>query len=163
VEVPGDHPKEGAGTGVIDVPPQQVIAALTDFAHYQEWVPFVERSTAEPQSDGSIVSAQSLRLPALVGRRSYKIRAVFASRRGQDGEVFELRFRYVPGSGNIADTRGSWTVTAFAPGRSLATCHLYTDPGNVPHWAMNGATERNLPWIFAGLRQQVHRDRYLHY
>ena len=48
-----------------------------------------------------------------------------------------------------------------ATGRSLATCHLFTDPGKVPGWAMNRATGQSLPWIFSGLRQQVLRGRYL--
>ena len=133
-------------------------AVLTDFAHYQEWVPFVRASDARRQPDGAVVSAQSLHLPALVGDRSYQIRAVSTA----TGGVSTTRWTYVPGSGNVVDTHGSWTVVSFGPGRSLATCRLFTDPGRVPHWAMNRATEESLPWIFKGLRQQVMRDRYLH-
>jgi hypothetical protein len=158
VETPGGGPKEGVGMGVVDAPPSRVFAALTDFAHYQEWVPFVRSSDAHREPDGSVVSAQSLHLPALVGDRSYKIRAVSAS----SGQLWTTRWTYVPGSGDVVDTRGSWTVVEFGPGRSLATCRLFTDPGRVPRWAMNRATEQSLPWIFKGLRQQVMRDRYLH-
>jgi uncharacterized protein YndB with AHSA1/START domain len=156
---PGGGPEEGVAMGVVDAPPERVFAALTDFAHYREWVPFVTRSDARPQADGSVLSAQSLRLPALVGNRSYKIRAV--SLIDNPGKVWSTRWAYVPGSGNVVDTRGAWTVTGFGAGRSLATCHLFTDPGSVPHWAMNRATRQSLPWIFDGLRQQVRRERYL--
>ncbi|MEA2694028.1 MAG: hypothetical protein QOJ16_3415 [Acidobacteriota bacterium] len=158
---PGGGPDEGVAVGVVDAPPERVFAALTDFAHYQEWVPFVSRSDARPQPDGSVLSAQSLRLPALVGNRSYKIRAVAEIEAGKAGPVLRTRWTYVPGSGNVVDTRGAWTVTGFGAGRSLATCHLFTDPGSVPHWAMNRATRQSLPWIFDGLRQQVRRERYL--
>jgi polyketide cyclase/dehydrase/lipid transport protein len=158
VETPGGGPKEGVGMGVVDAPPSRVFAALTDFAHYQEWVPFVRTSDARRQLDGSVVSAQSLHLPALVGDRSYKIRAVSVA----SGKAWTTRWTYVPGSGDVVDTYGSWSVVEFGPGRSLATCRLFTDPGRVPHWAMNRATEQSLPWIFKGLRQQVMRDRYLH-
>jgi hypothetical protein len=156
---PGGGPDEGVAMGVVDAPPERVFAALTDFAHYQEWAPFVSRSDARLEADGSVLSAQSLRLPALVGNRSYKIRAV--SLIDNQGKVWSTRWAYVPGSGNVVDTRGAWTVTGFGAGRSLATCHLFTDPGSVPHWAMNRATRQSLPWIFDGLRQQVKRERYL--
>jgi hypothetical protein len=166
VPTPGGGPEEGVATGVVDAPPERVFAALTDFAHYQEWVPFVERSDAHPEADGSVVSAQSLHLPLLVGDRSYKIRAVSTVAAvsdlspGKGGKVWSLRWSYVPGSGNVVDTRGSWTVTGFGTGRSLATCHLFTDPGSVLRWAMHRTTGQSLAWIFKGLRQQVMRDRY---
>jgi len=161
VPSPGDRPEEGVATGVVDAPPERVFAALTDFAHYQEWVPFVERSDAHPEAGGSVVSAQSLRLPVLVGKRSYKIRAVANIAQAKDGKVWSTRWTYVPGSGNVVDTHGSWTVTGFGAGRALATCRLFTDPGSVPRWLVNRATGQSLPWIFKGLRQQVLRDRYL--
>jgi hypothetical protein len=164
VETPGSGPKEGVGMGVVDAPPSRVFAALTDFAHYPEWVPFVRASDAQRQPDGSVLSAQSLHLPALIGDRSYRIRAVATATGGVGGVggVWSIRWTYVPGSGNVVDTHGSWTVAAYGAGRSLATCRLFTDPGRVPRWAMNRATEQSLPWIFKGLRQQVMRGRYLH-
>jgi len=160
-ERPGGGPAEGVGTGVIDAPPERVFAALTDFAHYQEWVPFVTRSDARPQADGAVLSAQWLELPALLGKRHYQIRAVSRVEMGKGGKVFVIRWTYVTGSGNVVDQRGSWTVTSFGEGRAIATCHLLTDPGDAPAWAMNRATAKTLPWIFQGLRQQILRDRYL--
>ncbi len=106
-------PREGVAQGVIDAPPERVAAVLADFAHYREWMPFVERSDARREADGTVVSAQSLRLPALVGDRSYLIRAVSAVAEGRDGRLWSLRWTYVPGSGNVVDTHGSWTVTGF--------------------------------------------------
>ena len=161
VEGPGGGAKEGVGTGVIDAPPERVFAALTDFAHYQEWVPFVTRSDARPQADGAVLCAQWLDLPALLGKRHYQIRAVSRVEAGREGKVFSVRWTYVQGSGNVVDQRGSWTVTGSGEGRAIATCHLRTDPGDAPAWAMNRATAKTLPWIFQGLRQQILRDRYL--
>lgn len=161
VERRGGGPEEGVGRAVIDAPPERVFAALTDFAHYREWVPFVTRSDARPQPDGSVLSAQTLDLPGLLGRRHYTVRAVSRVETGREGRLFETRWTYVPGSGNVADQRGSWSVTGLGAGRSLATCRLWTDPGDAPTWMMNRATARSLPWIFQGLRRQVLRDRYL--
>jgi len=157
---PAGGPREGIGRGVIDAPPDRVYRALTDWAHAEEWMPFVERSDAAPQPDGSVVSFQALDLPAPLGDRHYKIRARagVASRKTR---VWRTRWSYVPGSGNVEDHRGSWELTAFGDGRTLATCRLYTDPGGaVAAWMMDRATRKSLPWIFDGLRQQVRRSRY---
>src|SRR5262245_58203768 len=97
VERQGGGPKEGIGTGVIDAPPERVFAALTDFAHYREWVPCVTRSDARPQADGSVLSAQTLDLPAFLGERHYQIRAVSRVEAGKAGTVFATHWTYVPG------------------------------------------------------------------
>jgi hypothetical protein len=153
-------PREGIARGVIDAPPERVYRALTDWAHAEEWMPFVERSDATPQADGSVVSFQALDLPAPLGDRHYKIRARAGITEGKS-RVWRTRWSYVPGSGNVEDHRGSWELTAFGNGRTLAICHLYTDPGgSVPAWMMDRATRKSLPWIFNGLRQQVRRSRY---
>lgn len=159
--VPAGGPQEGIGRGVIEAPPERVFRALTDWAHAEEWMPFVERSNAAPQPDGSVVSFQLLDLPAPLGDRHYKIRARAAVAGQGRGRVWRAHWTYVPGSGNVADQRGSWELTELAPGRTLATCRLYTDPGgSVPDWMMDRATRKSLPWIFNGLRQQVRRSRY---
>jgi len=160
VETKGGGPREGIGTGAIDASPERVFAALSDFAHYQEWVPFVARSDARPQADGSVLSFQALDLPPLLGKRHYQIRAVPRVETGNEGRVFTIRWTYVPGSGNVADQRGSWTVSGFGAGRAIAVCHLFIDLGNAPTWAMDRATTKMLAWIFKGLRQQMLRDRY---
>jgi len=51
-------PAEETGEGIVNAPPERVFAAVADFAHYREWVPFVQRSDATPQADGSVVSFQ---------------------------------------------------------------------------------------------------------
>jgi hypothetical protein len=123
-----------------------------------------------------VVSAQALHLPLLIGDRSYRIRAVptvSGAAEGRAGRIWSLRWTYVPGSGNVVDVHGSWTLVELGGsavpggkagrGRSLATCRLFLDPGGVSGWAMNRATGKNLSWIFQGLRQQVLRARYLKY
>jgi uncharacterized protein YndB with AHSA1/START domain len=154
-------PKEGIGRGVIAAPPERVYRALTDYQYFDEFMPFVESADAAPQPDGSVVSFQRLDLPAPIGDRFYKIRARAAVEGSGRGRAWRTRWSYVPGSGNVADHHGSWSLVEISPGRTLATCRLYTDPGGaVPGWAMDRATRRSLPWIFDGLRQQVRRGRY---
>lgn len=157
-------PREGIGRGVITAPPERVFRALTDYQYFDEFMPFVESADAAPQPDGSVISFQRLDLPAPIGDRFYRIRARAAIKGGEGSgarRVWRTRWSYVPGSGNVADHHGSWSLVEISPGRTLATCRLYTDPGGaVPAWAMDRATRKSLPWIFDGLRQQVRRGRY---
>ena len=153
-------PQEGTGRGLLAAPPERVFRAVTDVAHWHEFMPFLEASDAQPQPDGSVLSAQRLALPSPLGERHYRIRFRSRVERTAQGTVWRADWSYVPGSGNLAGLRGSWTLTA-AKGGTLAVCHLWTDPGSVSSRLMDRATAKSIPWIFDGLRQHVQRSRYL--
>jgi len=152
------RPQEGIARGLIAAPPERVFRAVIDVEHWHEFMPFLTASDARPEKDGSLLSAQRLGLPFPLGERHYRIR--FRSRVEREGRetVWRAEWSYVPGSGNLTDLRGSWTLTA-APGGTLAVCRLWTDTGGSPS-LMDRATEKSLPWIFDGLRQHVRRSRY---
>src|SRR4029077_18292333 len=40
----GGKPREGVGRGVIEAPPERVFRALTDYAHWSEFMPFLVKS-----------------------------------------------------------------------------------------------------------------------
>ncbi len=152
---------EEVGRGVLDAPPRRVFAAVVDLAHYQEWVPFVKRSDARPQADGSVVSFQSLALPFPLGQRHYEIAA--RSRLPEPGAApaWLAWWRYLPGTGNVADHHGWWVLVPYGRNQTLGTCLLYTDPGGgLPAWAVHRGTAQTMPYVFSGLRQQIRRGRY---
>jgi hypothetical protein len=157
---------EEIGRGVVDAAPERVFAALIDFAHYDEWVPFVKKSDAHSQADGSVVSFESLDLPFPLGRRYYKFHARVAVEGTGAAQIWRTWWTYVPDSGNVADHHGWWILVPFesgkgGPRRTLATGLLYTDPGSgTPAWALHRGTAETVPYIFSGLRQQIHRSRY---
>jgi uncharacterized protein YndB with AHSA1/START domain len=154
-------PAEGIGRGVVEAPPERVFRALADYAHWQEWVPFLESSGASPQKDGSVVSRQVIELPSPVGERRYRVRFTQGFEAGREGKTWWIRWAFVPGSGNLAGLRGSWRLTALGPDRTMAVCRLLTDPGGLtPRWAVDRGTAQTLPWIFHVLRQHVRRSRY---
>jgi uncharacterized protein YndB with AHSA1/START domain len=155
-------PREGMGRGVIEAPPERVFRALSDYAHWEEFMPFLERSAVQPQPDGAAVSEHVMNLPSPVGERRYRVRFTQKVEEGpKKGTIWRIAWSYVPGSGNVDDHRGSWTLTALGPGKTLAVCRLFTDPGGLtPRWAVDRGTGKMLPWIFHGLRQHVRRSRY---
>jgi ribosome-associated toxin RatA of RatAB toxin-antitoxin module len=155
------QPREGLGRGVIEAPPERVFRALADIPHWPEWMPFLKRSDARPQGDGSVLSRQVMALPSPLGERRYSVRFTQSLETGQEGKAWVIRWTFVPGSGNLAALRGSWRLTALGPDRTLAVCCLFTDPGGLtPHFAVDRGTAQTLPWIFSGLRQQLRRSRY---
>lgn len=154
-------PQEGIGRGVVEAPPERVFRALVDVEHWHEFMPFLEQSTAQRRKDGSIESFQRLELPFPISRRSYRVRVRSRTGPAAGGTVWHIDWTYVPGSGNVKDHHGSWTLTGTGKGATLATLRLYTDPGGfVPAGAMDRGTAETLPWIFHGLRQHVRRSRY---
>jgi ribosome-associated toxin RatA of RatAB toxin-antitoxin module len=155
-----DTPREGIATGRIAAPPERVFRAVVDVAHWHEFMPFLEASDARPQPDGSVLSEQLLDLPFPLGSRHYQIRLRSRAERTPGGPVWQEEWSYVPGSGNLKGLRGSWTLVPTADGATLATCHLWTDPGSLSSGLMDRATAKSLAWIFDGLRQHVRRSRY---
>ncbi len=156
-----EGPREGIGRGLIEAPPERVFRALADVEHWHEFMPFLERSTARRKKDGSVESFQRLELPFPLGQRSYLILVRSRVEPAAGGTVWHIDWVSVPGSGNVRDHHGSWTLTAAGSGATLATLRLSTDPGGiVPARAMERGTAETLPWIFHGLRQHVRRSRY---
>jgi ribosome-associated toxin RatA of RatAB toxin-antitoxin module len=154
-----DLPQEGIGRGVIEAAPERVWRALTDYTHWQEFMPFLERSDALPQPDGSVLGNHSMNLP--IGQLRYQVRFTQQVATGAEGRVWQIRWTYVAGSGNVTDLRGSWTLTAKGTASSFAVCRLYIEPGGAtPRSAFDRGTSKMLPWIFHGLRQHVRRSRY---
>jgi polyketide cyclase/dehydrase/lipid transport protein len=156
----GPGPREGVGIGVVEAPPERVFRALADWGHWEEFMPFLERSAAAPQPDGSVLVDQALDLPAPLGERRFRVRGRARVEGSGAGRVWRLSWAALPGSGNLAAHRGSWALVELAPGRTLAVCRLLTDPGGVSAWAADRATSKSLPWVFDGLRQHVRRSRY---
>ncbi len=162
--VPGSGPRQGLGVAAIDEPPARVFAALADFAHWSEFMPFMSRSEARREADGSFLCSQSLALPT--GERHYQVRAQIRAQAAAgaegsgEGAAWSVTWSYVPGSGDIVAQRGSWTLLPLAGGRTLAVLRLVSDPGGLSAWLSDRAMTKSIPWIFNGLRQQVQRDRY---
>jgi uncharacterized protein YndB with AHSA1/START domain len=161
VSTEAGHPHEGVGRGTVEAPPERVYRALTDYAHWSEFMPFLKKSDALPQPDGSVLATHVMQLPAPTGERHFQVRFHQRVETGPAGRTWKIEWAYVPGSGNVEGHHGSWTLTSPEPGKTLAVLRLYTDPGGLsPNWAVDRGTTETIPWIFDGLRQHVRRSRY---
>jgi hypothetical protein len=151
-DFPGSAAKEGCVLGYIAAAPEKVMAVLREAGEYGEYMPRVRSSRVAPGDGGVVLNSQELDLPWPIGDRHFTVRLI--EKRGEDG-AFRFDFDYVPGSGNIEDTRGHWLIEPWRNG-SRVTYSLWTDPGGViPMWAVNRASRRTLPMVIVALRDRV--------
>lgn len=147
--------KEGCALGVIEAPMEQVFAVLDDPARYGEFMPHVQLSEVEPAEDGDVLNHQVLDLPFPIRNRYYTIR-LETHRREEHPDRLEIAWTYVPGSGNVKENEGAWTLVRLSANRTLAVYRVYTDPGGlIPKWALNRVTRRTLPEVIEAIRRRV--------
>jgi len=149
-DISGTNFKEGIGRALIPLPIERVERAVADVLHYEEFMPFLESSTAEPQPDGSILSRQRLDLPGLLGSRDLAARFSFAR---PTPTTYSVTWKSLPGS-EVRDQHGSFVLAPLG-NDTLVTCRFFLDPGGAPAFLVNPQTERSVGWILDGLRQHV--------
>jgi hypothetical protein len=148
----GSEAKEGCVVGYIAAPPEAVFRVLQDAGSYDEYMPRVRSSEVSTGGGDVVLNRQVLELPFPIGDRRFTIRLRSES---LDGGTLRLSWTYVPGSGNVEDTRGYWLVEPWHGG-SRVTYVLWSDPGGViPKWAVNRASRRTLPRVVEALRERV--------
>jgi len=155
---PGRQGRTYEAIGVLPGSLEEALAAITDYRHYPEFMPRVERTVVTDESDSVSLVEQHLKLPLGVSRRC---RLRYAVQRGDDGfrvEWEKVPWPEVPLSQSIAETSGHWQVGRFDQGGLLALYHVYTDPGRVP-LGMKGLalsfSKHEVPKVLDKVRQRL--------
>lgn len=152
VEVAGSPIREGVARRVLAAAPERVYRAIVDYAHYAEFMPFVTSSQPAGANEWELV----LDLPWPTPDQRFRITAESAP--AADG--WHSSWRLVPGSGNVTENRGDWTLEPFGTG-TLVTLRMRSQAAApVPLSLQERATRESLPWVLDGLRQHVGRCRY---
>ena len=158
--------EEGGGAGrgtarrLLDADPARLLRAAADWAHYDEFFPFVRESSANEEPDGRVVARQVIDLPWPYADRRFAATAEW-SRESAGTFRSRVAWAFIPGSGNVADNRGEWRFDEIEPGRTLVELHLTSDVGGgVPATFQRRALAATLPYAIDGLRQQANRCRY---
>jgi len=164
VEVPGERHREGLAARVLPHPPDRVLRAVADTDHWAEWVPFLARSARQSPAESGGGAAGGPRwelafdLPFPLRDRHYAARVEVS---GDADDARTVSWESIPGSGNVASARGSFTLSPRGPGRTLVVFRSATDPGDAtPELLLERALRKSLAWVLDGLRQQVNRCRY---
>lgn len=155
-EVRGSALRRGVATTVLEMPEERLFRAMTDVAHWPEFMPFMAASAVVPGArDG--VWEQQLDLPFPLRDRHYRVRV--EARQEEHGST--VTWRHVAGSGDIRGLEGELILRALPGERTWVELRLWSDLGGLaPVSRQESMLARSLGWILDGLRQQARRCRY---
>ena len=152
----GRRVSEGCGLGVIEAPLAAVRDVVETAADFDEFMPRVLESEVEPVSPGVYLNRQILDMPFPVEDRRYTVRVETGTIETGVGPGWQARWTYVEGSGNVRESRGSWTLIPLDAERTVVVYRLLTDPGGrLPGWIVDLAAPRALRRVLASVRERV--------
>jgi len=148
--------KKATAVAVLDASPENVFAILTDYASFIYFMPYCRKVEVQKKEEEKSWVRFELDFPWPIGDRHYTLCLTGEREEADGGPALVSRWTYVPDSGNINDTYGSWEVRPYEDGKSFVRYTVFTDPGGkVPGWAANMATDVAVPNIIEGLRKRV--------
>lgn len=167
-EKPGTSVKEVKISGVIEAPAWRVLKVVTDFDHYEEFMPSTKESRVL-RKDGNTVHFYSRVSPPLISDRDYTLELVSSVVPGKDGH-FITKFTQANDQGpaerkgvvRVTIVSGYWLMESLDNGKNtLLTYYVFTAPGGaVPDALANEANSRSLPGIIKAIREQVRLPKY---
>ncbi len=151
--------KEGIAVAVIPADAEVVLRTISDCPRFHEFMPAVHECRVVAQFADHTEVFQSLKLPLPYPFRTKYYRVRSSRPVWTETDTFRkvvTEWRYVPGSGNIVDTAGSWTIVQLAPARSLVCYRALADLGlPLPGFVVNFATSRLLPRVLEAVKKQA--------
>ncbi len=152
----GRRVSEGCGLGVIEVPLAAVRDVVDAAQHFDEFMPRLLESEVEPVSPGVYLNRQTLDMPFPMEDRRYTVRVETGVIETGAGAGWQARWAYVEDSGNIRESRGSWTLIPVSTDRTVVVYRLLTDPGGrLPAWVVDYSAPRALRRVLNALRDRV--------
>ena len=148
--------REGCGLGVIEAPLSAVRDVVDAAADFAQFMPRVLESDVEPVSPGVYLNRQILDMPFPVEDRRYTVRVETGAVETGAGTGWQARWTYVEGSGNVRESRGSWTLIPLDSERTVVVYRVLTDPGGrLPAWIVDYTAPRALRRVLAAVRERV--------
>ncbi len=149
--------------GELDATVAEVHAALIDYDAHPKYNKRLAQSTVLSKRPGELIVYQYLKLP-VIKDRDYALRVVW-----RDGDPRELSFS-VDGTHGPAPTSktvrlstltGHWVLEPIRGGTATrAVYHMTIDfAGSVPRYMVRGGAAKDLPQLFAGMRQLISQHR----
>lgn len=154
-EIDGTPVKEATAMALIDFPPDVVFGVISKYEEQPEYMPYVKSSRLEERTKTEAKVHFELSFPWPIGKRTYGLHFKESDVVYDDVVVHTSHYTYLPDSGNINDTYGTWEVIPYGEG-SLVRFVCFTDPGiKLPKWARNMVTDAATPMVMKKLRKRV--------
>ena len=154
----GATPPEGEAIGVIRAPLMTVVDQMRDVESYEEWMSNLVSCDLISVVDGVYTYHGVTDAPWPVEDREWTVRAT-AEEVAIDGvDVVLMAFEYVPGSGNIVDTRGYYMFLPWGEDgdETLLVAHMALDAGTwLPDFVLEWAQETFAPAPVLNLRNRL--------
>lgn len=165
-EVPGSPVAELRARGIIDAPPEAVLAVLADVDAYAETMPHTSEGRVLKR-DGNVIWAYQVIDAPLIKLRDTVVEITLSELpRGGYATRWVATEREAPplrkGAVRVERTTGSWRLESTNGGKAtFATYVVHTDPGGgVPKWIVNKTQRTALPDIFEAVRKAARSSRY---
>ena len=151
-----DNPvKKGVALAVIDAEPAKVFATIGDYENFKDFMPYVAKTKVDERAGNETTVSYWLEFPLGLSGRNYQLKLTDGIRMVEGVKVYVSEWFYT-GKGNIKDTTGSWEITPWGKGKSLARYTVFTDPGGrFPTWIKNRAAATALPKVLEAVRDRV--------
>lgn len=154
-DIEGTPVKEATAMAVIEHSPEEVFGVIKKYEEQPEYMPYVKSSHLEERTETEAKVHYKLNFPWPIGDRTYGLHFKESVVSAGELQVLTSHWTYIPDSGNITDTYGTWEVIPYGE-HSLVRFTCFTDPGlKLPKWARNMATEVATPLVMKRLRKRV--------
>jgi ribosome-associated toxin RatA of RatAB toxin-antitoxin module len=153
----GDLPEIGARLR-IDRPVACVLAVVTDYDRFTEFVPYTAESRVIGVEGGRLRVYQRLALPAPIADRAYVLEStVTHAARVDFGLAADQDAARASGAITPRVFRGHWELTTAEGGRATAARYaIALDPGGrLPRWLVRLSLERFVPAIVSAVRSRA--------
>lgn len=167
-----DNPKVGSRDIVAimeaDAPPKAVFAAVTDFANYTSFMPYVKESTLVSRQDDTHLTVYALLTPPLVDNRDYVLDVTLAPGNESNGGVYKSSWTPAPEKAPLREkviririNTGAWILEPIDGGqRTRVTYQLSTHPGgSIPNWIADKSNTVAIPSLFKVVRAEAARRK----
>jgi hypothetical protein len=158
VEVVEGEVPIGDAIGVIDAPPEAVMALVSDFARHSEFFDDTAVSEVVGQDGEYELQHGVTDTPWPMDDREWTLRAWHGTMEVDGLQVLVSTWEYVPDSGNIVDTEGYYLMIPWGDdgSKTLFRYHISVDLGTwLPDFLLEWSTENMLPNQVEALRAQL--------
>ena len=148
-----------AGT-IIDAPLPTVCALIMDFSRYPEFMPNTDQAVVVRTHTDHTVLDMRLKLPlGKIKRYQLRMQPTVTARSCRLAWTM-LASKDIPTEERIADTRGSWKLSAHPSEarKTVVQYFVYSDPGPVPFglgWIVDAMGRESLPKTLEALRRRA--------
>jgi len=131
----------------VELPPDAVWQVVTDQARFDEFMPYVRKTTVRPGPGGTLIESQILDLP----HASYNLELEI--RLEQEGTRRTARWRQMQGA--LEFNEGAWVVEAAPGGGSVLRYQVSASLGIVPQWFVNYAMSKRLGRLLEAVERRT--------